>query len=412
MPGSQVEPIVLPRGEALPLPITAAPILLIPRAGQKPLSLHEGNILSPETAVERWNTPVMLAPIPRRILDPMPDPGEAEVVDEEEEKAEGDAGREESPEQEPGKLRRNLRRILRRFNPAGKPAFTPKKPYEFSLERASRWGEEEHHKASRWVLGAALVLIASAVFFLPRWLINTEDVSPTTVADSPVSEVAGVEAAKLAISRFFVATSIEDMAKEVRHPATTIPRMRHWYGSATRTPQTVEFTQDWIEYGGLTKYGSIHLKTSAILDGMGLSPVFLEQTPDGSFKIDWEHMVQYSDTPWAAFLDNPDAEPAEFRVTASLIDHYMGPYSDKSRYLAFRLADARNTASCTGYAAVNTPAAEALLSAVKGAGEESLDPVTRKGRAEARLRLRFEEGGKRFNLVVIDSLIRPDWLEP
>lgn len=310
-----------------------------------------------------------------------------------------------------------------RMSPERAPTFSPKHEADLSAEGTGKWGESGPADSSpvfRRTLTLALVtLLLGAVgvtafmlksYFAPHQPQKVEEESE----ESPTQSVDG---AKSAIERFFAATSVEDMAKEVRHPDTTLPRMKAWYAQRGTPAHTVEFTQDWRELDNYGGSGVNFIFTTIRLDGLKNYAVALEVPKDGSTpKIDWENLVAWSATPWSDFLKTTSERPADFRVTITPTDYYNGFYSDRARYLAFRVSDPENFGSCYAYCEVNTSLAKLLLKAVREArqsGQPGLtDPVTGEGIAQVILRLRYLPEGQKFNQASIEALVWNSWLEP
>ena len=194
--------------------------------------------------------------------------------------------------------------------------------------------------------------------------------------------------------------------------------MKAWYARIGGLPKrTVEFTTDWVEKDNFENKGVNFIFTTLRLDALKDYFVALEVPKDGSSpKIDWEYYVSWSESPWSDFLKTTSERPASFRVSITPIDYYNGYYSDRSRYLCFRVSDPDNFGSCYAYCEINTPLAKLLLKAVREARQSGLpgltDPVTDEGIARVILRLRYLPEGQKFNQASIDALVWNSWLEP
>ena len=351
-----------------------------------------------EIPAERWNTPVQIAPIGRK--------GEEELSGEEEEIEEGPDG---TVIVKRGGV---IKRLLRRLKPAGKPSFKPRHLFDFSLEKPEGWGAQgESGKVAGRMLWLAVFLLLTCVACVFKD-VNNDAGQPSPAIKPEASATEGVDQAKAAILAFCNATTLDQMKAVVRHPDATLPRMKAWYARHPKQVQPVEFTQDWFENEGLTTRKSIFLSTTVLLDGYHEHDLYLEQMADGSFLIDWEHMVQYSEMPWAEFLQQ-DQATADFRLTVSVTDYYLGEFTDKKKWISFRLADGGNTESCTGYAPPGSPVADGLLGVISGAMRRGeLDPVTGMGIAQVRVKLQMEPGWRKYRQAVITEILRYDWLEP
>jgi hypothetical protein len=226
-----------------------------------------------------------------------------------------------------------------------------------------------------------------------------------------------VELAKATMDRFFSATTVENMAKEVRHPEITLPRMRAWYARNAITPHKADYTDEWREQDNYAGKGVNFIFTTVKLDSLNSRQIFLEIPKDGSGpKIDWEHFTGWSEKTWIEFLKSTSIQPGEFRVTITPTDYYNGPFSDRSRYLAFTVKDRDNTGSCTAYCEAGTNLGNLLLKSIREARKlntaESVNEVTGEGVGRVILRLRYQPEGQKFNQATIDALVWDDWLEP
>lgn len=315
-------------------------------------------------------------------------------------------------------------KAIHRMSQERLPSFSPKHEADLSPEGAGKWGAAgpaDNSLAFRRTLTAAVIVLllgaigVTAFMFRNYFAQHEAPVEKETVAESPVD---GVDGARLALERFYAAQNIEDMAKEVRHPDITLPRMKAWYARIGGVPKhTVEFTVDWREQDNFERKGVNFIFTTVRLDTLKDYAVALEVPKDGSSpKIDWEYLVSWSESPWSEFLKTTSERPAEFRVSITPIDYYNGFYSDRSRYLAFRVTDPENFGSCYAYCEVNSELGKLLLKAVREARQSGLpgmtDPVTEDGIARVILRLRYLPEGKRFNQASIEALVWNSWLEP
>jgi hypothetical protein len=134
-----------------------------------------------------------------------------------------------------------------------------------------------------------------------------------------------VEESTATLRRFFAATTVDEMAKEVRHPEITLPRMKAWYAGGVPA-ETVEFTVEWSEQDNYRGKGVNFIFTALTLGPEKTRDVALEVPADGSSpKLDWEHFISWSEVPWSEFLRTTSERPADFRVTLTPIDYYNKP---------------------------------------------------------------------------------------
>ena len=301
------------------------------------------------------------------------------------------------------------------------PSFTPKHEADLSVEATGNWGgttPQEQSPAFRRILTAAvLTLILGAVgitaYLLSDYFREKPAQGKPAETESPVQNA---DWARATLQRFFGAQTVEDMAKEVRHPEKTLPRMKEWYARNGLTRQKVEFTNAWREQDNVQDSGKNFIFTIVTLDGVPQREAALETFADGHPpKLDWEDFVGWSETPWIDFLKSTSERPAEFRVVVRLIEYYNGFYQDRHRYIAFRVSD-RNTSTathCYAYCDANSEIANIISASMRSDRLKGrYGPDTSEDVAEVILRLRFLPEGKEFNQAAIEKVVWNSWLEP
>ena len=311
-------------------------------------------------------------------------------------------------------------KLHHRISPERAPNFTPKHDVDLSVETTGEWGAgapQENSLAFRRTLTFAIItLVISAIavtaFFLrSTWL--RQDTSPENGQEQE-SPIQSVDLAKETMDRFFRAATVEDMAKEVRHPEITLPRMKAWYARRPATPSKPDYNGEWREQDNYAGKAVNFIFTTVKLDALNDRQIFLEVPKANTTpKIDWEHFTGWSETPWIEFLKSTSIQPGEFRVTITPTDYYNGHFSDRSRYLAFTLKDRDNSGSCTAYCEAGTNLGNLLLKSIREARQQnSFDEVTGEGIARVILRVRYLPEGQKFNQATIDALVWDEWLEP
>lgn len=310
-------------------------------------------------------------------------------------------------------------KFVQRLSTERTPSFTPKHDADLSVETTGNWGgngpQEQSVAFRRTFTVAILTLLLGAVGVTAYFFSDYFKDKPAAQTNKPASEespVQNVEWAQAAMQRFFAAQTVEDMAKEVRHPEKSLPRMKEWYARKGIPRQKIDFTDDWREQDNWRDKGVNFIFTVIKLDGVPQREVALETFTDGRTpKLDWEDLAGWSETPWLDFLKTTSERPADFRVSVTLIEYYNGFYLDRQRYLAFRVSD--KTDYCYAYCDPNSEAAKALMVAMRMARQAGRTaPDTGEGIAEVILRLRFLPEGKEFNQAAIEKVVWNSWLEP
>ncbi len=314
-------------------------------------------------------------------------------------------------------------KVHHRINPERTPSFTPKHDIDLSIETTGEWGggaPQENSIAFRRILTLAVITLLISAIALTAYLLRSTFAPPDLSADNGGEQESPVQSAELAtatMDRFFRATTVENLAREVRHPEITLPRMKAWYARNAITPRKVDYTDEWFEQDNYAGKGVNFIRTTIKLDSLDNRQIFLEIPRDGSDpKIDWEHFTGWSEKTWIEFLKSTSIQSGEFRVSITPTDYYNGPFVDRSRYLAFTVKDRDNTGSCTAYCEAGTNLGNLLLKNIREARQmntaESVDPVTSEGVARVILRLRYLPEGQKFNQATIDALVWDAWLEP
>lgn len=310
-------------------------------------------------------------------------------------------------------------KLIQRLPGERLPNFSPKHEADLSAETTGNWGggaAQENSVAFRRTLTIAIITLLlggiglTAYFIRSYWSPAHNPQSNQPAEENPVLNA---EWARETIQRFFKAATLEEMAKEVRHPEKTLPRMKAHYTQGV-SPQKMELTDDWREQDNYNNSGANFIFTFVKLDGQKSVPIALEIFNDGRLpKLDWEHYIAWSETPWSDFVRTTSERPGEFRVEVTPVDYYNGFYSDRQRYLAFRVSDRGDFGYCWAYCESGSNLAKLLLKAVREARDGGqIDSKTGEGIAQVILRLRFLPEGKQFNQASIDALIWNEWLEP
>lgn len=220
-----------------------------------------------------------------------------------------------------------------------------------------------------------------------------------------------VDAALEVLGRFFGAASLEEMAKEVRHPDETLPRMRRYYASTPVLPRKI--VREHGPWEEITVGEKDFLIGTVELDDLRTLDVILETPASGEPKVDWEASVNWSEIPWREFVKNPTEETVEFRVVASPADYYNHAFQDKAKdYFCFRVEDPEKFASAWAYCEKNSEAALKLHSYLRRARQRGILDRERRPYIRCVLRLRFPPDGMKSNQMLIEDFVRAGWVVP
>jgi hypothetical protein len=314
-------------------------------------------------------------------------------------------------------------RYFQRSNPERLPNFTPKHDVDLSAETTGQWGSEGKPETSagfrRTLTTAIIVLLVGAICVAVYFFKNSFSRQDTPSAQTEENPVASVKDAKDVLLAFFAAATPAEMAKYVRHPEITQPRMEAWYRDPARIRARASynadsFTDEWQEVDNYRDSGVNFIATTLKSTDGNPTQAFLEvPTDNSSLKLDWEHFSGWSETRWEDFLRTTSERSTEFRVTVTPYNYYNYAYGDQIRYLSFKVADPENSAHCYAYCEARTKLGNMLLDAVReGRQAGRIDHASGEGIAQVIIRLRFMPEGKPHNQAVIDELVWNDWLKP
>jgi uncharacterized protein YbaR (Trm112 family) len=319
-----------------------------------------------------------------------------------------------------GETAASVKTRVPRVAPERAPAFSPRHEADLSVENVGEWGgggeSAEQSPVFRRTVSLALLFLllagGGAAVVASRGFFAKAPASGV-VAQPDGGATQNAEAAVAVLQRFFGSDTVDAMAKEVRHPDLTTDRMRRYYASQALTPRQISFATDWEEVDNFEGKGVNFIYTTVEVDSFQKRQVWLELPKDGGQpKLDWEHAVSWSEVAWSEFLTGTHEHPAEFRVTASPVHHYIGAFEDEYRYHAFRLADPEDSLNCYGYCETDSEIARQLLAECQQARRRGEVNSEGEGVARCMLRLRAVPDGKRFNQYIIDGFVWKTWVEP
>jgi len=199
---------------------------------------------------------------------------------------------------------------------------------------------------------------------------------------------------------FFNATTVDSLARSVRHPQRVIPLMRKHYAqhpvflSPLRTVRVLQpLTLDnrasfWI--------------ASVVLTNSQMHNLVIEIDEEGNPLVDWETFVCDQPMPWDEFaLERPAGRSLDFRVYVERDMFFSHEFSDADRWLCFRLTALDSEETLFGYAAVDSVEARTLLDLLEAGTGRKTSMI---------LRLGIPEGLQSRSGVMIEKVINPRWI--
>jgi hypothetical protein len=209
-----------------------------------------------------------------------------------------------------------------------------------------------------------------------------------------------IDRIETSLRAFFSATTVESLARSVRHPERVTPLMRNYYSSrpvSSGPMQAVRVLQPLT----LDNRGNFWM-ASVILAGGQLRNLIIEIDASGNPLIDWETMVCDQPMTWDDFArQRPAGKSMDFRVYAERDIFFSHEFADAGRWLCFRLTALDSEETLFGYVPVDSGDAKTLLDLfeLNGGGKISLI-----------LRLGVPEGLQSRRGVMIEKVISPRWL--
>ena len=301
--------------------------------------------------------------------------------------------------------------------------FAPQKEVSGDLETTESWGQVETKApvSKRYALIGYLLLIPivlGVIFYaLNANFSKKVDADPALKNEqkNDKNEARIVHVAEEVLNKFFEARTLEDMAKYVRHPEKTLPRMQSFYKRPLPKYKFVSFVDAKV---GLLE--DVDFITGILtLDGEKPRSVALEVPPETSpnpddLRIDWESLVYWSEVSADQFLSQQMEKGVDFRVSLVLQngDYWVEPYDDQSRWVCFKIYFPGTTADensyCYGYVEADSEVATQMIQPIRRAaemGQQSMNAI---------LRLRFRPEARRKNMVLQVSIEKfySGWLIP
>jgi hypothetical protein len=155
----------------------------------------------------------------------------------------------------------------------------------------------------------------------PQLASTSKSASPETISPSP-SAIQNIESKRLTIEStvrsFFEAGDVDQKLAFVRDPQRVRPMMEKYYRGH---PQQ---QMEWKSLGWVLPVEEPGFRlgyAQAIFANAEPVSLIMEELADGSFRVDWESSVRYSETDWSEFIETQPTSPTLFRVIASKPRH-------------------------------------------------------------------------------------------
>lgn len=233
-----------------------------------------------------------------------------------------------------------------------------------------------------------------------------EEDRPETAAEAPSEEE--VENRLRLSTAMAVATgalqspSWQELLNYVRNPDEMKPRMRAYYSRNLYRPLGIESISSASRVED--PQGHDLIQVTVVVDGFDERTVYIEETAEDGFRVDWETMAQYSEMEWAEFRRQRPSDPVEFRLIISDRRAHDLRLFNKEAWQPYMVRpwDAADQ-SMPAYMAKDNPQAADLFALIQGRTEQGQAVI-----ATLRYRSDLLDG----NFVEIVELVQEGWVRP
>lgn len=274
------------------------------------------------------------------------------------------------------------------------------------------WGESSEQRLPipwGWFVLIGMAIVAAVVWSLANLRESEEQAhSIRTETESVLArdEIEEAEARELieridnTLRIFFDASSVDLLARLVRHPERVKPLMQEHYAMHPLVQSPMRSLRV-LQPLTLDNRGDFWMVAVMLADGR-LVNLVIEIGADGESRIDWETLVCHQPMPWDDFArQRPAGQSMDFRVYAERDNFHSHEFADSEKWLCFRLTALESDETLFGYAATGSEAARLLTETT------AHNPH---GRNSLILRLAIPHGLQSRRGVVIEKVVCPRWL--
>lgn len=192
---------------------------------------------------------------------------------------------------------------------------------------------------------------------------------------------------------FLNARSPEEMAKWVRHPEITLPRIQEFYGE--------DFAPDGfssIIWGQAPQRSGKSIRVS-IQDG-NFSRREIHLVDEDGWKVDWESWAGWSEMSWEELKKTRPTKPVLLRVVVSDVSYYNFDFTDEARWSSYRLESSDGEQSLYAYVP-RAGVLDARLKSLEGVKERLLT-----------VKAHYPEDAPSESQLIVDEIVTDGWLVP
>ena len=199
---------------------------------------------------------------------------------------------------------------------------------------------------------------------------------------------------------YFSATSVESLARMVRHKERVEPLMHQYYADKPAFSGSLKSLKS-LQPLTLGNRGNFWMASVQLVGGSTRS-LLIEIDPSGQPKIDWETLVCYQPMKWDDFVtQRPPGKSLDFRVYAERDTFHSHEFSDSDLWVCFRLTALDSDETLFGYAPADSAEAQDLLNLCNSGDGQRTSVI---------LRLSIPEGLQSRRGVVIEKMLSSRWL--
>jgi hypothetical protein len=274
------------------------------------------------------------------------------------------------------------------------------------------WGESS---ASRlpipwgWFVLIGVAIVAAAVWSLANLKESEEQAhsirveTESALAREEVEETEArglIERIENTLRIYFESSSVDLLARLVRHPERVKPLMFKYYARHPLVQSPMKSLRV-LQPLTLDNRGNFWMGSVMLADGR-LVNLIIEIDANGQPLIDWETQVCFQPMPWDEFArERPAGSSMDFRVYAERDNFHSHEFADAEKWDCYRLTALDSDETLFGYVAAGSEAAQVLA---------EITANNPNGRNTLILRLSIPHGLQSRRGVVIEKVVCARWL--
>jgi hypothetical protein len=191
------------------------------------------------------------------------------------------------------------------------------------------------------VICFCVLLSATAIVLLIRRNHHVEDAQKSVKRNVITNVETEVRTAELlvksiqrTIRQYYLAPTIEEKLRYVRHPEETRAMMEQYYAKHPIESKKCDLITSFTFF---TQGDRNFWRVLAIQKNQKREWIFLEQISETEVRIDWETHVHYQPMPWSEYTQKRPLRALDFRISLYPTPYYVGEFVDESRWASYRV---------------------------------------------------------------------------